>query len=80
MATKITILGQEPKEEKKPIEFKKALMSSFDVKPPTLKPIDYSHIVLICRNYGGDLDLMFAENNATGTNCLYLGHFNDGIV
>jgi hypothetical protein len=79
--TKVKILGQEPKEEKKPIEFKKALMIDFEIKEdPSLKPVDYSDITLICLNYGGGLDLMFAENNATGANCLYLGHFNDGIV
>jgi len=39
----------------------------------------WDEIRLLCRNFrGSGMDLMFASNNET--QCLYLGHFNDGIV
>ena len=41
--------------------------------------VGWDEIRLLCRNYrGSGLALMFASKN--DIQCLYLGHFNDGIV
>lgn len=84
MATKVIILGQDaPKEAKKPIEFKRIMNNHAEWKPAIVTPNVYQCIELISRNYADDLDLMFAyiENrNHPSMACLYLGHFNDGIV
>lgn len=80
--TKVTILGQEPKEEKKlkPIEFVKFLDYDFKFKKGALEPRFCDNIKLICLDYSDGFDLMFGfkEDKRAGT--LYLGHFNDGVV
>jgi len=83
MKTKVIILGQEPKEEKKlkPIEFVKHL--SFDLicfEDPCNDPCDFENIELICENYDKGVDLMFAYNEDRNYGFLYAGHFNDGVV
>lgn len=89
--TKVTILGQEPKEEKKlkEIEFIKVLKANDSgnlcVQSPNGK-LKWANIILICKNYHeSGYDLMFgwnSENSLTkGFGCtLFLGHFNDGVV
>ena len=85
--TKVIILGQEPKEEKKlkPIEFVKLFTEDCEIIEPyaICKPKYFDHIELICRNYvDNSLDLMFAYRNKYGRNqgTLIFGHFNDGVT
>lgn len=79
--TKVIILGQEPKEEKKkPIQFVKSLSSMLNIQNSIESPKNYNHIELICRKYNSEYDLMFAYNKDRSNGCLFLGHFNDGVV
>jgi hypothetical protein len=79
--TKVIILEEQPeKKELKPIEFKFALDSnSIFINPKTL-PKDWRNIELICKNYATKFDLMFAYDEDRQEGCLYLGHFNNGVV
>ena len=85
--TKVIILGEQPKEqEKKKIEFVKCITIMKEGKVVTLpantSPSKWKEIILLCENYRQtDLDLMFAHDfNINDGGCLYLGHFNDGII
>jgi hypothetical protein len=79
--TKVTILGQdEPKKELKKIEFVKYITGDRILDSCSLNPDEYDNIILIKKNYSdSSLDLMYAYSN-DDINCLYLGHFNDGVV
>ena len=81
--TKVIDLTKEAKEEKvlKPIEFVYFLNNHSVISPTYInnEHLRWDEIILLCRNYRGlNFDLMFASNGST--QCLYLGHFNDGIV
>lgn len=78
--TKVTILGQEPKEKKelKPIEFTESLTGSKNFEGGCVPPSDWANIELVCRY--GSFDIMFAYDDSRNNGCLYLGHFNDGVV
>lgn len=80
--TKVTILGQPQGDEpKKKIEFTHCLLDS--VSETTKKPELFKNVELISKNYLREgVDLMFAYNDDRNDQnaCLYLGHFNDGIV
>ena len=83
--TKVIILGtpQDENKPKKKIEFTHYLDSSgFMQKGFCNDPKSFNHIELICKNYTQEgLDLMYAYREDRQTfKCLYLGHFNDGIV
>lgn len=84
MATKVTILGEQPiEQEKKKIEFVKWINENgVAIGSIGNKPSTWGEILLLQRKYqGGKYDLMFASKPNEGSlNCLYLGHFNDGIV
>lgn len=87
--TKVTIanLGlQEEKKELKPIEFLKYNTFThdegkwMDKDADGIVPSYWANISLIQKNWrrtGMDLMIAFDSN---GSSCLYLGHFNDGIV
>ncbi|MCA6445454.1 MAG: hypothetical protein IM600_18650 [Bacteroidetes bacterium] len=84
MATKVIILGEEPKEVKqlKPIEFVKFLSSDIisgdDPSPPQI----WRHVDLVVKNYTTDgLDIMLAydDDKYKYDGALYLGHYNDGV-
>jgi len=68
--------------ELKPIQ----VTSFLDVKSREMQELGscsvasgWEEIRLLCHNYrGSGLALMFASNGET--QCLYLGHFNDGVV
>ena len=90
--TKVTILGQEPKEVKKlkPIEVIKVLridngLRQIYVQSPN-NILKWKNIILLCKNYHeSEYDLMFGwdyeSSITTGSGCtLFLGHFNDGVV
>ena len=82
MATKITILGKEPqKKVLQPIEFIKFLENGVKiVNNISSQPKDWDNIVLIKKNYSNGLDIMFASMDNSNDNCLFIGHFNDGVV
>lgn len=65
-----------------PIEFTHYLQDDHVITSGDDKPSDFDRVELICLEYDGTRDLMFAYNYAddrTG-GTLYLGHFNDGVV
>lgn len=74
--TKVTVIGQQP--EKKKIEFVKLLgVDGWEGFGST--PNNWDNIVLLSRL--GDYDTMFAYNDSNPIDgCIYLGHFNDGVV
>ncbi len=85
--TKVTVLGEEPTENKlTKIEFVKSLSGFLEIenfdKDNDAPPKRYNYIELICLNYGSGFDLMFAFDDLDERNagCLFLGHFNDGVV
>lgn len=76
--TKVIVLGQEPKEEKKlkPIQVTK--MICYNGKTTnTNKDISYYDEVSIIKVKNFSFDCIIIP---TGINLIYLGHFNDGIV
>lgn len=79
--TKVTILGQEPKEkELKKIEFVKDILENGSWFDSCYNPQAWKYIDLICLNWrGSNLDLMRVYDDSTN-GALVLGHFNDGIV
>lgn len=79
MKTKVTILGQQEPNVKK-IEFVKLLKDDLEIKPTTQKPSDCKEVILLQRDYGRGLDLMFGIFEEQDTNCIFLGHFNSGTV
>ena len=78
--TKVIILG-EPAEQKegKKIEFIYGLSTDRSLFKHASTPSSYKNVELILRNFG-EYDLMIAYDNDKDFGCLYLGHFNDGIV
>lgn len=87
--TKVIILGQEEKQQtKKPIEFVYSMVRAEGggiilekEQKSDIKPNEWSCIELICLNYLDRLDMMYAHDGEEGREgCLYLGHFNDGVV
>lgn len=81
MSTKCIVLGQEEKKELEKIEFVKALNRSFMISNASTKPSDWDNIELITKNYTYKKeDVMFAYNECRRNGCLYLGHWNDGVV
>lgn len=84
MATKVTILGEQPiEQEKKKIEFCKWVDVSGGCISDLigLKPHDFQNIELIrLKQTTMDYDVMFAYNKDRSVGIIYLGHFNDGIV
>jgi len=81
--TKIIILGEEPqKKEKKKIEFLKSLGETYRFYDTARTAGSYKFIELICIDYSSGFDLMFAYDDAGKRDggCLFIGHFNDGVV
>jgi hypothetical protein len=79
--TKIIILGEEPQKKKqKIIKFSKVLKNDFEFGEFSSQPCEFDFIELICKNYHKGVDLMFAHNGVRSNGCLFLGHFNDGVV
>lgn len=81
--TKVIVLGQELNEQKKlkPIQFLHTLTESFSCTVAQNVPSDWKNIELIAKKYSNrKFDLMFAYDDNRIGGCLYLGHFNDGIV
>ena len=79
--TKTIVLGASYINDNKPIEFchylDSSLLSSSFVSPPS----KFKYIELICKNYKGSYDLMFAYNDPSrddGT--LFVGFWNNGTA
>lgn len=87
MATKVTILGEQPiEQEKKKIEFVYAI-NTFSGEKEKAKtfPCEWENIELVKKGSNeSELDVMLAydDNRTVGrtVGILYLGHFNDGVV
>ncbi len=84
MATKVIILGEEPKEVKqlKPIEFVKFLSSDISLGDDPSSPHTWKHVDLIVKNYtidGLDVMLAYDDDKYKYDGALYLGHYNDGV-
>jgi hypothetical protein len=78
--TKVTIIGEAtPIQKNKPIEFVKTI-STLSIYNSQAITYMWKNIELICKNYDGGYDLMFAYNNKRDDGIAYFGHFNDGIV
>jgi hypothetical protein len=84
--TKVIILGKTVGGNTKPIEFKQCFNPEMGLKETFstdfgYTPSDWAHIELIRKSTRESVyDVMFAYNNSRDSGCLYLGHFNDGIV
>lgn len=84
MATKVTIIDGEPKEEKKkPIEFVKCIqpnVGGISIEEADNAPCEWGYIELISKGDDLPYDTMFAHDGDMSNGVLYLGHFNDGVV
>lgn len=83
MATKVTILGEQPiEQEKKKIEFVYIIdIVGLSFIEAIMQANDYTNIELIRKNDKSNCyDVMFAYNEDRNKGAIYLGHFNDGIV
>lgn len=84
--TKVIVLGQsEPKEkELKKIEFVKIVSGRKDlgaIEQTKDKPSAFLNIELISKSTTQSYyDIMFAYDDDRSVGCIYLGHFNDGVV
>ena len=80
--TKCIVLDEnKPKEEKKVIEFTNWLGKDGFIAGRLESPSYWDNIVLLSLNYRRtNSSLMFAYNTQVDNGCLYLGHWNDGIV
>jgi hypothetical protein len=83
--TKVSVFGQdtEVKKDLKKIEFIRYLntcLSFLSFHEGTSTPSIYENLVLLEREYGEGLDLIWAYNDDPNMGTLYLGHWNDGVV
>ena len=81
--TKVSVFGQTEKDLKK-IELVSLITERGNSKHQGV-PADYLNVVLVCKNYSGNYDLIhcFDDNynhkTSSGNGC-FLGHWNDGVV
>lgn len=82
MATKTIVIGSDQAGNSAPIVFEKMLYINFNIDKAAGFPSNWNYIELICLDYGGELDLMFAYDDpkyrSEGT--LFLGKWNSGKV
>lgn len=78
MPTKVTRLTETAQTEKKKIEFKHCLLSSGQLTDTPNKPESFTNIVLL--RHGNPYDVFYAYCGGADNGCVYLGHFNDGVV
>lgn len=85
MSTKIIVIGEENKTE----SYKKSIkLISFWSHPREIgfdseaKPCEYNYVELVAKEYFAGLDLIFCYNepNRRGDGCLFIGHWNDGVI
>lgn len=81
--TKTSVFGQPEKKEseKKPIQLVKALIDS-ELTDMNDDPSSFHVVMLLEKGYSKSEtpDLMWAYWEDNNKGCLYLGHWNDGIV
>lgn len=80
--TKTIIIGASYQNDNKPIEFNYLLDCSLGYSAFVSPPSKFNYIELICKNYNGGGDLMFAYNDPSKRNegTLFIGYWNDGVV
>ena len=88
--TKVSVFGEQPTEPKKlkKIEFVKWLKGYGGVFKVQQEgcftgPKNWAEVCLLAKNYqGSEYDLIFARSSIDSPfrTCLYLGHWNDGVV
>ncbi len=85
--TKISVFGESPieKKEKEPIEFKKRLYHDGSCPDVLMATTDsFSEVQLYARGVDMDIILAWKEDNsgnvAKGSEKVYLGHWNDGVL
>ncbi len=83
--TKVSVFGEKPTEEKKPIEFKLFLHQSIGGNVAASKATsDFDCVELFRKGEVYDTILAWNEDNsgniAKGSERVYLGHWNDGVV
>ena len=83
--TKCSVIGEHNTvTDKKPIKFLKVMNHLHKIRNSVREPGQYSNVELICTRYGTvqgvPFDLMFAYDNIRSDGCLYIGHWNDGVV
>ena len=87
--TQCTILGgpKMKEQKKKPIEFiwvvtnEKLANTAKQVDNACGKPNQFAHVELVQQASSKDyFDVMFAYDQNRNDGCLYLGHWNDGVV
>lgn len=86
MKTKVSVLGEAPKKELKPIEFK--LIGQREIgsnslhfeKSASMHPHEHENLMLIQTEFAEGLDLIVAYNDFSNSRMYYLGHWNDGVV
>lgn len=76
--TKCIVLGEGNEESKKGIEFTSCVNASTQCFDDVgTEPRDWDNIELVLHS---DIDIMFAYDTDRRNGCLYLGHWNDGVV
>jgi len=82
--TKRIVLGEEPKEKKlKPIVFIKChpCEDTASIKDPEYGPSHFDVIELVRRSKSQHhYDVMFAYDGDRNPGCIYMGHWNDGVI
>ena len=79
--TKCIVIGKQPKEVVKPIEFVKYLGSDYRLQGDCCRPNQWKYIELITVKYlNKEYDLMYAYDDKDREGILYLGHWNGGVV
>ena len=81
--TKTFVIGATYQNFDMPIEFKSYLDASLGVISAFVSPPSkFKNIELICKNYNGGMDLMFAYDDPSNRNngTLFIGYWNNGTV
>lgn len=81
--TKVSIFGQSDSEAKKlkPIELVKTLLKNGEFEDPKSEPKNWGNLMLLEKEYtSSQMDLIWAYDENPNIGCIYLGHWNDGVV
>jgi hypothetical protein len=84
---KIIVIGEENKtvSQKKPIEILSAWSAPESIRPineSRLNIHDYNFVELVAKDYLAGFDLIFCyyDTRKRGDGCVFLGHWNDGVL
>ncbi len=81
--TKVSVFGEKPTEEKKPIEFVKVVMRVGRLDEAQITPDSYDKVQLLKSHDSQTFDIMTAWDEIDGKPqrlCVFLGHWNDGVL